>query len=207
MRAASSFLRKKPSLNQQPTVLVICEDKKSGKRYLDDASTYFRANFKIRVHHCGKTDPLGIVQEAIKEKAKYDRVYCVIDRDQHENFDQAIANAKNHSKIEIIDSHPCFEFWALLHFGFSRKPYKSTDKKSSGELLIKDLKTKPGFENYDKGADISLFKALLGQPFETARATSPRVLEQAIQNSDLNPSTKMHLLIDRMEELSEPQKA
>ncbi len=44
------FERSKPKFKQQPTVLVICKDKKSGKRYLEDAKAHFRIN--VLVENC-----------------------------------------------------------------------------------------------------------------------------------------------------------
>ena len=40
-RAPSRFDRKKPSLQQQARVLVLCEDSKSSRTYLQDAADYF----------------------------------------------------------------------------------------------------------------------------------------------------------------------
>lgn len=56
-RNAASFNRQKSRYKPQPTVLVICEDSKSGKRYLEDASRHFRVNVVVEITHCGKTDP------------------------------------------------------------------------------------------------------------------------------------------------------
>jgi hypothetical protein len=102
---------RQPRFKQFPTVLAICEDSKSGLKYLNDASFHFRASLKIEVSHCGKTDPKGIVKEALKHQKKFDHVYCVIDRDAHPNFHEAIALAKTSNKVSIIASYPCFEFW------------------------------------------------------------------------------------------------
>ena len=114
---SSPFERKKPSLKQQPLVLVICEDTKSSLQYLKDAAHHFRAYAEVDIVHCGKNDPLNIVKEAIERQRSFDQVYCAIDRDTHETFDEALVLAKLHKKkISIIASYPCYEFWLLLHF-------------------------------------------------------------------------------------------
>lgn len=203
-RSASSFTRKNPKFAPQPTVLVLCEDRKSGKNYLEDVSRYFRVDVKVSIAHCGNTDPLGIVRKAVSEQRKYEYVFCTIDRDTHQNFDQALQLSRAHEKITVIPSYPCFEYWLLLHFGYSRKPYRGTGRLSPAEMVLKDLKEKTGMENYDKGANISIFEKLLGEPFLDARKHSPRALAEALESREMNPSTELHRLIDFLEKLSEP---
>src|SRR4051812_3924114 len=115
----NKFQRISRGFAPQPTVLVICEDSKSGKKYLEDATRHFRVNVSVEVSHCGHTDPLGIVADAVSRQRGFDKVFCVIDRDTHVNFPEAIAMANAHSKVTIIASYPCFEFWYLLHFGYT----------------------------------------------------------------------------------------
>ena len=201
------FERSKPRFKQQPKVLVICEDTKSGKRYLEDASLHFRVTVLVEITHGRKTDPLSIVKQAISRQGKFDRVFCAIDRDTHATFDEAIQLAKTSEKIEIFASYPCFEFWLLLHFGYSRKPYAGAGKHSAADLLIKDLCTYPGLENYEKGKDFSIFKLLLGKRFDEARRIAPKVLAEAMANEEMNPSTRLHELLDFFEKLSLPQEA
>ncbi len=206
-RDSKSFNRQKPKFKPQPKVLVICEDTKSGKRYLEDASLYFRVNVLVEITHCGKTDPLSIVKEAISRQGKFDRIFCSIDRDTHKNFDEALNLAKLSKKIDIITSYPCFEFWLLLHFGYNRKPYAATGKYSPADSLIKDLRNYPDLENYDKGKDLSIFNLLLGEPFAKARRIAPKILTEAIASEEMNPSTRLHELLDFFEQLSSPQQA
>ena len=181
--------------------MVICEDTKSGKRYLEDACLHFRVTVLVEIAHCGKTDPLSIVKEAMSRQGKFDRIFCSIDRDTHQNFDEALNEAKSSKKIDILVSYPCFEFWLLLHFGYNRKPYTATGKHSAGDLIIKDLCTYPGLENYDKGKDLSIFNLLLGKQFDEARRIAPKILTEAIASEEMNPSTRLHELLDFFEEL------
>lgn len=204
MAATSNFKRANPRFKPQPTVLVICEDSKSGKRYLQDATLHFRVNVTVEVTHCGHTDPIGIFNEAVSRQNKFDEIYCVIDRDAHPSFDNAIQSAKNTNKIKVIASYPCFEFWLLLHFGYTRKSYTAVGKLSAGDRLNQDLRAKLGMEDYDKGQARSPFNQLLDQ-FDTARSISKSVLDAALAESDPNPSTQLHELMDIFEQLSKPQ--
>lgn len=202
-RTSNSFCRPKSRFEPQPTVLVICEDSKSGLNYLKDARRYFRVEVIIEISHCGRTDPMGIIEEALKNKNKYDQIYCVIDRDGHPKFNAAIALAARTSNVDVIASFPCFEFWLLLHFGHCQKPYNAVGENSSADLLIKDLRNKNQMmEKYNKGDDKSIFDLLLGDKFTLARKLSPIIFDEALVVGDLNPSTKLHVLLTKFEELS-----
>lgn len=204
-RTADSFRRKESRFRQLPTVLVLCEDLKSGKSYLEDAAIYFRANAKVEIAHCGVTHPKGIVLHAIERQNKFDKVFCAFDRDSHESFDEALRLADTHPKITVIASYPCFEFWLLLHFGYSRKPFARSGRHSPGDLVSMDLKEKPGMADYQKSGAAGYFKKLIGQPFNDARKYAPRVIADAQKSGDPNPSTQIHLLIDEFEQLAAPQ--
>lgn len=209
-RKSSPFERKKPSLKQQPLVLVICEDTKSSLQYLKDAARHFRAIVeveeieKVGIIHCGRNDPLNIVKEAIERQRNFDHVYCAIDRDIHENFDEALVLAKAYKKISVIASYPCYEFWILLHFQKCQRPYRGIGKNSSGDLLLKDLCKEPGMENYSKGNSKNIFDQLIDR-LPKARQRAAEVMADALDNGNLNPSTKLHELIDCFESLGTPQ--
>ncbi len=204
-RPPSSFDRKKPSFKQQARVLVLCEDTKSSRQYLEDAARHFRAHAEVDIEHCGKNDPLSIVNEAIKRQGLFDHVYCAIDRDRHEKFDDALALATaNALKITVIASYPCYEFWLLLHFRKTRKSYMGVGKNSAGDLLVKDLCKEEGMENYDKGASEKIFDDLLIK-LPDARLRATQVLAEAINDDGINPSTRLHELIELFEQLGAPQ--
>ena len=197
---STPFERKKPRFKQQELVLVICEDTKSCLQYLEDAARHFRADAKVEIAHCGKTDPLNIVTKAIERQRYFDRVYCAIDRDRHENFDEALNLAKENKKISIIASYPCYEFWLLLHFQKTRKPYTGVGKNSSGDLLGKDLRKIAGMENYEKGSSENLFDQLIDR-LPKARKFAAQVMQEALNDGELNPSTRLHELIEKFERL------
>ena len=203
-RRQTAFQRSGPRFQAQPTVLVICEDSKSGKNYLEDVKVHFRAQIRVKITHCGKTDPSGIVSEALLQSKKYDRVFCVIDRDEHPNFEQAVAAVPQTSKVTVIASYPCFEYWLLLHYSYTRKPYLRAGNKSPADCLIDDLKTKPGMEHYAKGGKSNIFSDLTISRFNSARLRAAQALNEALEVGDLNPSTRLHELISFIEQLGTP---
>lgn len=203
-RTSSSFERKAPRFSATPKILVICEDTKSGKKYLEDARRYFRADVEIEIIHCGRNDPKGIVDAAIDRLKKYQLIFCMVDRDRHENFDEAMSLAIKHDKIKMIVSYPCFEIWLILHFYYSRKPYAEAGKKSPADCVITDLKAILEMSDYDKGAAKSIFK-LLEPRLSEARKNSEKAYQHAMKEGELNPSTLLHELIAHFEELSSPR--
>ena len=76
-----------------------------------------------------------------------------------------------------------------------------TGNKSPADLLIADLCKHEGMNGYEKGKVTGLFDALLGEKFDAARRTSPKILADAIEVQELNPSTRLHVLISLMESL------
>jgi hypothetical protein len=199
-RNSSSFNRAKPSRKQRPKVLVICEDLKSGKQYIEDAAIYYRVKVAVEVIHIGKTDPTNILDEAIKRSRDYDRVFCTIDRDNHEKWDAALRLIEGKATIEAITSFPCFEYWLILHFNANRKPYGKQGNKSPGECCADDLRQCNSMQGYDKGKHANIFKTLLSK-LDTAKRNAKRVLADAEKTKEWNPSTRFHVLIEYLGEL------
>lgn len=200
-RRAASFNRQKPEFRAQAKVLVLCEDSKSCLNYLEDAARHFRSYADIEIAHCDRTDPLGIVRVAIARKNQYDEIYCAIDRDSHQHFAEALGLADAHKeKLDVIVSYPCYEYWLLLHFISNRKPYVAAGGKSAGELLVIDLQKQPGMGKYAKGGGGNVFEQLIDRLPEAIKRAD-QVLDQALLENALNPSTRLHQLLRKFEEL------
>jgi hypothetical protein len=152
----------------------------------------------VKITHCGNTDPQGIIKEAIGLRNKFDRIFCVIDRDAHPKFDVALSRAKEFSNITVIASYPCFEFWLLLHFSCTRKPYRAIGSDSAADLLLRDLRKNPGMESYAKDGEQKIFTSLLGEKFIFASTNAPKVLLEALELG-MNPSTYIHELLQHFQ--------
>ena len=100
----------------QPRILIVCEDSKSGRIYLQEANQHFRSSVRIAVVHSGYTDPRGIVRYASRLRRTYEQIVCAIDRDEHPNFDEAVQLAATLPNVSVCASYPAFEYWLLLHF-------------------------------------------------------------------------------------------
>lgn len=185
-------------------MLVLCEDSKSSKTYIEDASKHFRATAQVEIVHPGRTDPLGVVTAGVKRQAIFDAVYCVVDRDTHANWGQAINLARGHPKIKMIRSYPCFEFWLLLHFGYTRAGYVRAGALSAADQVVRDLRQKNGMQDYAKGSIKGLFGKLCGDAevmLNTAIWHGDRTLQDAENDGNPNPSTEIQHLIRALRKL------
>jgi hypothetical protein len=118
MRRPESYRRKGPTREPYDSVLIVCEGGKTEPQYLDGLKVAFKlSSANIRVTSATGSDPVSIVRfaERLCHTERYDRVYCVFDRDGHANFADAIGLVRQLGYREIV-SLPCFEMWILLHF-------------------------------------------------------------------------------------------
>ncbi|RZB17639.1 RloB domain-containing protein [Streptomyces sp. F001] len=105
--------------------------------------------------------PLPLVEDAIRkwdevqraakkagiepEHWNWPQVWCLFDRDQHEDISTAFARAKK-AKLHIAYSHPCFELWRLLHYQDYTSSFGGVCDKAADRL-----RQQPGFvQTYPK---------------------------------------------------------
>ena len=183
---------------------MLCEDSKSALKYLQDAARHFRSHAVVKIAHCGRTDPIGIVEEAISLRRNFEITFCVIDRDSHESFDAALLRAAEFGgSIKVLPSYPCYEYWLVLHFRFTRAPVASVGAQSAGNRMAAALRLEAGMADYEKGSSHSAFDRLLDR-LPIAMVNAARALDAAIEEQEMNPSTKLHLLISEFERLGVP---
>src|SRR5271166_4672640 len=97
-RATPAFRRRAPTREPYDVVLLVCEGTKTEPNYLKEARfTYKLSSVNIDIRQPPRSDPLSIINFAIAQlqaDCDYNRGYCVFDRDQHANFDEAIRRAE-----------------------------------------------------------------------------------------------------------------
>ncbi len=121
------------------TFLIVVEGAATEPAYLDGVKLKLkRKAAAVVVRHGDHTDPVGIVNEAIKllnahaanpNKEPYDQVWVVFDREtqNHPRRKQVPAAQKlaEENNIRVALSVPSFEFWLLLHFRFTMAAFDS----------------------------------------------------------------------------------
>ncbi len=115
-----TFEREKPTKNEKPRILIVCEGKNT-------EPSYFR-QFKLSsatIEAIGEGfNTLSLVKRAIEisRKNRYDKKWVVFDRDpkpdnpsQATDFNEAIMLAKKNG-FGVAYSNQAFEYWIILHF-------------------------------------------------------------------------------------------
>jgi hypothetical protein len=201
MRRPESYRRRGPTREPYDSVLIVCEGGKTEPQYLDGlklASKLSSAN--IRVTSASGTDPVSIVRFAEKlcRTEKYDRVYCVFDRDGHTNFADAIGLVRQLGFREIV-SWPCFEIWILLHFIYSTAPYNSVGNQSACDLVLREVKRH--FAAYTKGH--RGVYGYLESRLDDALNNAKRLAQHNTSTRSINPATAVHELVEYLRNLKQ----
>ena len=206
-RKARDLGRKRAKRKPYARVLIVCEGEKTEPNYLKDRRDHYRlssTNIEIAkgVKGC---DPLTIANHAkglYDRDPDFDRVFCVFDRDMHTNFGGALAAIHSFARrkrrpipIEGIVSWPCFEYWLLLHFQFTTRPFRHCSDVIT--LLKKHL------PKYSKGSN---------NMFDQTKDRLPTAIEHAKRaqrhygsKAPKNPSTKVHEMIEYLIMLRSPE--
>lgn len=189
-------------------VLIVCEGEKTEPYYFKDLMRMEKlSSVNISVIPSNGSDPVSVVDTAIEKReqqAKYlsfDAIYCIIDRDKHPNFNQAIDKAKAND-IKIIASYPSFEYWYICHFYLYRAPILATGNKSAGDNCVSILNEywkKVFKKDYAKNQD-GLYALLLDR-LEVAIKNAQNGLKQAQGEGELNPSTQVYELVDYLRKI------
>ncbi|MEI7845991.1 MAG: RloB family protein [Chloroflexota bacterium] len=201
---------KAPTRSPFPRILIVCEGEKTEPFYLQSLADDLRLNKRIvEIREASGSSPRSVVQDA-KESYKreikrnggedsFDRVYCVMDRDEHATYDEAlnsIQTAKPEKVFHAITSNPCFEIWLLCYFICSTKAYTRTGNRSPGENVKHELKSKylPSYEEGNK----TIYQQLKKQNMDIDTAiANARFVNNAGQKSGFdNPSTAIPELVE-----------
>lgn len=207
-RKAKKLERKKPTRELYEKVLIVCEGSKTEPNYFNEIKDHYEidtANIMIS-GECG-SDPVSVVKHgeeifriAARTTEPFDKVYCIFDRDNHANFEEAITliqSLKPAKTFKAITSTPCFEVWLILHFVYTAAPLTSAGKKSCGARTLEELeKYWPEYSKGHKGT----FQHLLPQ-LETAKAFSTKLTKECEKTGAKNPLTAIHELVDYLQNI------
>lgn len=207
-KAADRLKRRKAKRSPYDKVLIVCEGEKTEPNYFNELILFYKlptANVEVD-GTCGSS-PKSVYERAIelweaedKRGDPYDRVYCVFDKDTHETYDETVKKISEHNPEDVFYtavSVPCFEYWLLLHFKYTTRPYAATGKLSVGGEVLKELKEV--MPDYEKGSN-NIFLSLTRQ-IDFAKENAARALKYAKENHTDNPSTSIYDLIDYLQNL------
>ena len=201
-RPRTTFNRRRSRYAPYDLVLIVCEGAKTEPVYFSSLRNELHlshANIRICGKECGSA-PISVVDYAIEEFRKsgdYNRVYCVFDKDRHETYEAALdkvrrTRLRGGAQLIAITSIPCFEYWLLLHFVETARPYGGSAS-SPCEELLRDLKVH--ISDYEKGKDV--FRVTYPRVEDALRWAEQREKNCLTGGTD-NPSTKVHQLVSYM---------
>jgi hypothetical protein len=211
---AAELERQRRERAQGPRFLIVCEGMKTEPYYFDEfCQVHHLRTPRVRIAPGDEgSSPDCVVAHAEKlfdEDAKlgpdfFDKVFCVIDRDKHSTFKAAIQRIGDLSAegkpFVAIPSFPCFEYWLLLHFTYTRQSFHAAGNRSICDNVIRELRKQPGFAGYAK-AQRSIYSQLKDHT-ETAIKHAKRAEKEAIQTGENNPSTCVHHLVSELQSLA-----
>jgi hypothetical protein len=199
-RGADKYKRKSPIREPFETVLIVCEGEKTEPRYFNGLRMAYGLT-SVVVTSARGSDPLSVVDHALDRMAKedFDRAFAVFDRDSHANCNAAISKVADsdlgRSNIfKAVVTEPCFEFWLLLHYGFTSAAFTRMGSNSPCDQVIRALRSHD--PDYAKGgADIySKVAARTNDAITHAR----RLAAENAQTGSRNPATDVHELVEHL---------
>lgn len=126
---SSSISRRRPSVEPNKKIVVICEGQITEPNYLRIFSRLFR-NPLVVVEVIPKGGPIrslvekakvrkdALIREGRRSRDSFDKnfeVWGMADVDAHPKLSEALSVA-NDSGIKMALSNPCFEIWGVFHF-------------------------------------------------------------------------------------------
>ena len=192
------------------TFLIVTEGTKTEPNYLNALKKVLEAtnrfNIEISIEGKGKATK-ALVNKIVRQiencNQEYDRVWAVFDKDEFDDFDDAIslAGSKN---INCAWSNESFELWLLLHFKEVSTPTGRKDLFEELEQAIRNALHKNNPEavfDLSKGNDrIYELVTSLGSEAEAIRRASAlkAMFKGTAKPSEQNPCTRMDLLIHEL---------
>lgn len=156
--------RSHPYRTGNPRVLILCEGTKTEVFYFRALKTdRHLTSIVVRPARVGQSGPRGLWERARDELRKdpgWDAIYCVLDHDgrdtEIDNLQRrltALGERRGAPRIEMILSDPCFEYWLLLHFEFTDRPFIAAGKgRTACDEVIQRLgRHLPDYEKNDPG--------------------------------------------------------
>jgi len=205
-RGEGDLRRRAAKRESYDRVLIVCEGEKTEPNYFCELRAHYAlSTANVDVVPADGSSPITVVRSAIrrqkqerKQGEKFDRVYCIFDKDEHGNYYDACRIANN-NRLTIASSIPCFEYWLLLHCEYTRAPFSPSGSRTVAEQVLAKLKTHlPDYEKSSSG----LFARLLDN-LETAKTRAARGLQDAERTGEDNPSTHVHELVEYLQTLKE----
>jgi len=193
------YKRKPPKRQLRDRVLILCGGK-TEEIYFNKFKQKYKGglnNVTVKVSTSKYSNPIAIVDEAIALQDNYDELWCVFDKDDFKDFDDAIRKVSLYPKLNCAFSNEAIEYWFTLYFSNKTGPIS---RKRLNEMISKQF----GLE-YDKSNAIveRVCEKLEALDIETAEECAKRGYEYHELNtgknySDWQSCTSVFMLTKRL---------
>jgi hypothetical protein len=195
-RKQIDYKRKENTRECKKTIFIYCNGKETEPNYFNS----FREKLKlsgVKIEVVGLDyNSKSLVDYVIENKpSEYDEIWCVFDKDDFKDFDNAITKAEN-NKINVAYSNECFELWYYLHFEYLKS---ALHRDKYEEKLTKKLGQKYE-KNYKGMYDILKDKQKIA--IKNAKKLENENIHQNKIPSQSNPSTTVYKLVEVLNSLS-----
>ena len=214
--------RKVSGRSKGKTFLILCEGEETEPNYFEEFQKIARANKTAYITIKG-LGAVGItvvtIAKQLKEQGNYgdDEVWCVFDRDlkkennNQQNFNAAIRLAiENQLKLAI--SNDAFELWYLLHYEYYQSETHRSDYEKMLNIRLGEKYEKNSEIMYEKLKDkqsnaIKFAKKLWLSHCNLHGIDDPNnlTIEQRIIIHNINPSTTVYQLVEKLNEVIFPK--
>lgn len=188
--------------------LIVTEGTETEVNYFENISRIIEERFSssiivekidIKVEGTARSTKV-LVNEAIKKRSlkAYSEVWVVFDKDDNQDFDEAIALAKREG-LNVAWSNECFELWLLLHFQDLKSAIGRNDYYSKLTTHFKNKNINDG--KYDK--NINNIFDITSEYVAIAIKRSNTLMEDhknanTISETKMNPGTKVQDLVSEL---------
>jgi len=189
------------------SIYIICEGRNTEPIYLErikeevEDDNYLAISiYPDKNDQYNKSDPIGLINEAIQNKSHFDEIYVVYDKDGYTKHKEAFELLESHKdKVKLIFSSISFETWILLHFEKCTESFS----KSKDILEKKFVGGSKYLPSYEKKGAFDLFPLIKNKTKQALiNAAWLRYIERtSIKDKpiyDLNPYTDVDSLIKRL---------
>ena len=191
----------------------MCEGAKTETSYFRGLKTAGRlTSVVVRPSRAGQAGPRGLWERArfeLRSDPGWDEIYCVLDCDGRDSAvgdlegNLAVLDRRNRStRVEMILSDPCFEFWLLLHFELTDRPFVAAGKERTAcDEVIDALRRHCPRYTKNQPRIYEWFQACT--EFAVSNAEGLEGLERRTSDSSSrSPRTDVGRLVDRLGKIS-----
>lgn len=141
-----------------------------------------------------------LVNEAIKKRSlkAYSEVWVVFDKDDNQDFDEAISLAKREG-LNVAWSNECFELWLLLHFQDLKSAIGRNDYYSKLTTHFKNKNINDGKYNKNINNIFDITSEYVAAAIKRSNALmEDHKKSNIISETKMNPGTKVQDLVSEL---------